>query len=210
MSNTKYKYKYEVDLKVLYKKSIIFRLYDYFRKESILKILKTLEINNIVDYGSNTGHLTKYLYENLSNTQFHAYEPNKVHFDKINFGSANIKKYRDFKKLPKNNKSSLILVSNVLEYVNDLNEYSDQIKQLTALNSFVCVVYNWEYSPLAFSPFLRSFLSKRSVNAIKENEPNKHLKKSEILKIHKNIGCELLSLKYDLTFTNQIFLFKKN
>ncbi len=27
--------------------------------------------------------------------------------------------------------------------------------------------------------------------------------------MHKNIECEFLSIKYDLTFTNQIFLFKK-
>ncbi len=148
---------------------MIFRIYDYFRKAAILKTLKTLEVNNIFDYGSNTGHLIKYLHENLSDVQFHAYEPNIIHFNKIDFGSSNIKKYRDFKKLPKNNKSSLVLVSNVLEYVNDLNEYSYQLKQLTGTNSFVCIVYNWEYSPLALSPFLRSFLSKRSVNTIKKN-----------------------------------------
>ena len=204
-------FRYSKDLQKFWDKSLVFRIYESIRQQTILRFLELRRYSHLIDFGCNSGNFSLKIAKAHENLVVDAYDPNpSIKFNQVDKVS-NIKFHRKLDKIDVSEPAvrRVILVSNVLEYINDYGEYVDQLEAITGEKTTLCVVHHWSFSVLNMLPRLRSILSKRTIDQLHRDEPESLLKTNEIIKLHENSGYRLIKMKLDPVLINRLFLFER-
>ena len=207
MDSSENKILYEVDLTDKWKKSFLFKIFEIIRCRNLKYSAKNFSPNRILDYGCNTGRLSRKIHSLYPGSEIVGYD-NSSDYIKIarSYNDKNI--YFSNELTAFSEKYDLIYVYNVFEYVYDFNEIITKIKLASKKGTILSICYNNTSNLYFKNKKLRSLLSGRKVSEITNNEKFSNKNYSDIDLLLKEIGYKFISSKFDFLKINEFIVYE--